>query len=333
MMEEVHQSYDDFCLDALLQYDLADDEENEDDVDSGSVQSNTVDESVFDELYTSISDVLCDEHSGAKDAFIRSPSFRDIRKLIRNAPSWRVRNDKVNEVIPQLSKSSDKKTRRLMLSIGMLLRSRSHTGTSGLIGSKSFKRGIERNISTQTEATAPILDDDDDGDAKNHTVKSDDLSCSICYLDEDDDDSVNDTDETTSMNHSFVSGSEVFTDEPYDIMNNATTSKWSDTTSNDLLVGECYNVLFNNQTEYDQNIDIDDDTEGAVYDKRFKSDSIYNRSLPIIESRGLQDLFFDDEDIGNDNDFVKHCHRSVVSAGDQTTKSKQYRRPYTISDF
>jgi hypothetical protein len=163
---------------------------------------------------------------------------------------------------------------------------------------------------------------------------NDDPSSSLCYLDDEEDDESNcgvhadDKNKNNSSSKSICS--EVFADDDSENDNQISLES-----SGAVLVDECYDIILNNNSMNTAiGIEIygseeDDDSDS---DKAFRTDDpMLNRSLPIIESRGLRDLFFDDYE--NDEELVKRCHRSVVSTASGTGTSSRHRRPYTICDF
>ena len=320
-MSDVHQSYEDFRLDALLQYDLADDEEEGDVQDSESVHSGIVDDATFDELYTSIHDDMCYDDDGGRRKLM------DVTKRLRKPQSRRI--------IPSLKRYDEKeeisKSPSLLRTVSVLFRPK--RGKSNRIISKGDKqqnqRGIERNISNRTDWTASVTSLDEvafDADPSN----------SVCYLDEEGDEDINGglSTDHEKLNHrsSNSFSSEVFADD--DSVNDYQKTGCRDDVSlascGGVLVDECYTVLLgNNSMDSAISVDIDSDEED-ISDKMFRTDDpLLNRSLPIIESRGLQDLFFDDYE--RTEDLADRCHRSVLSTA--TGASSRRCRPYTISDF
>jgi hypothetical protein len=347
-MADIHQSYEDFRLDALLQYDLAEDEEEEQAADSDSVNSGIIDEATFDELYTSIPDVIYDGEIGTrkKEAFIRSPSLMDVTKRIRSAPSRkRIQTRKVNEEPQETFKPQcNKQQTGLLQSVSMLLRPKQMNSKrlERKIEKSRSRRGIERNISSKTESTLSSFED------IVLRQSDDDLSCSLCYLDEEEDENDNQGDGCDAGNiktlHSSASSiSEVFADDFNDTGNDNYNNNQYDEIFNDklhcsfesngeALAEACFNIILNNNsTDTAISLDIDDCDydEGDSHVVFTTNDPMLNRSLPIIESRGLQDLFFDDYD--HNDVLADQCHRSVVSTA--TATNSRHRRPYTICDF
>jgi hypothetical protein len=352
-MTDIHQSYEDFRLDALLQYDLADEEEEV--ADSESAHSGIVDDAIFDELYTSIpDDILCDESITGrhdKESFTRSPSLIHATKFIRSVPSRNKKNNqKVNEEVEGAVKlRCNKQQGGLMQSVTKLLRTKQIKlkRFSSSVEKCRNQRGVERNVSTKTEGTLSSHED------VAHCQIDDDLSCSVCYLDEDEDEEEkNDAfceSKRKSLNSSASTSSEVFADDSSaaDIENgkNSRCELFNDklhcsfASNGEALVDACYDIILNNNSmdsAISLDIDDDDDDEDSDVDYSQKifttNDPMLNRSLPIIESRGLQDLFFDDYD--HNEALTERCHRSVASTASATGKtSRRHRRPYTICDF
>lgn len=322
-MTDIHQSYEDFRLDALLQYDLADDEEEGDVQDSESVHSGVVDDATFDELYTSIPDDIYYEDDGG------SRKLTDVTKRLRKLPSRRI----ISSLKRYDEKEETSKTPSLLRSVSILFRPR--RGKLNRIISKGDKqqnqRGIERNISNRTEWTASVT-------SLEEVALDADLSNSMCYLDEEEDEDINGglSTDRENLNHrsSNSVSSEVFADD--DGVNDYQKTGCRDDVSlascGGVLVDECYDVLLGyNSMDSAISIDIDSDEEENS-DKLFRTDDpMLNRSLPIIESRGLQDLFFDDYQCKED--LVDRCHRSVLSTASGTGTSSRHCRPYTICDF
>ena len=353
-MADLHQSYEDFRLDALLQYDLADDVEEEDAADSESVHSGIIDEATFDKLYTSIPDVIYDDDntSRKKETFIRSPSLMNVTMLVRNVSSRnRLHNRQADEETHETFKPlSNKQHSGLLQSISIRLRPKRITSKRLFLNNEQRvnRRGIERNISSKTEGTISSLEDV----ALN---QSDDLSCSVCYLDEEEDEYGNNLDECNddkikNLDCSASVTSEVFADNICD-SGNDNNDRHDEPDYNKLhcsfesncnaLADACYDVILNNNS-MDTAISLDiDDCDNDDYDDHddhddsqivfTTNDPMLNRSLPIIEARGLQDLFFDDYD--HNNILADRCHRSVTSTFNATGYNSRHRRLYTISDF
>ena len=343
-MSDIHQSYEDFRLDALLQYDLADDEEENDAVDSESVHSGTIDEAAFDDLYASIPEVIYDDDNArmSNEALTRASSLRDVTKRIRNVSSRKIiPNRKTDD---EAQNTPYKQPSGLLRSVSMILRPK--RGKSKRFASKeknAYERGIKRNISSKTEGTVSSFED------VVVRQSDDDLSCSVCYLDEEEDDDNSSDGYIDSRNKKFSSSasssSEVFADDLNDTEkdNNNSDEACKDklhcsfASHSAALADACYDIILNNNsTDTAISLDIDgcdsdDDTDDDSNKAFTTNDPMLNRSLPIIESLGLQDLFFDDYK----DELVDRCQRSVASASSFTGSNtcSRHRRPYTICDF
>jgi hypothetical protein len=327
-MVDTHQSYEDFHLDALLQFDLVDDDDDNYNADTDSIHSDVVDEAAFHELYESIPDVICDtndnnnknynnNNSNSKLSITRSTKLRNVTKMIRRprlqqqvqrltkSTSCRsIQSD--DDYIMQIGKSTNTskpksctKKNNLIQSVGkILLPKRPLKTTSSNDHRQRSSRGIVRNVSCRTEgSTVSWVSDDLSRTMSNIRLIEEDVSSSSkCYLDDEEDD-----------NESNCC-SEVFVDECYKVMMNNSNNNSIDSLNND---DDC---------------DVEEKTS---YDDRF-----LNRSLPIIESRGLQSLFFDSDTATNNNN--NNSNKNIETSTDDDTSEERYdsgRRQYTISEF
>jgi hypothetical protein len=314
-MVDTHQSYEDFQLDALIQYDLADDDDDYN-ADTDSIHSNAVDDAAFHELYDSIPAVVLDTNDANSTSkvstdrslklpnvtkMIRPPRLQ-IHKLNRSASSRSVQSaDDYIKSNKSKQKSFNKK-HSLILSVGKILLPKRNSKSQS---ENRLRRGIERNVSCRTEgSTVSWISDDLSKQLSHVQLIEEDMSStgSQCYLD--DDDNGNDSQSNCC---------------------------------NEVFVDECYKIMMGNDSNDNKNHNQSNDTlssdEYCVDDDRF-----LNRSLPIIESRGLQSLFYATTSttpiiISNNNN--KKNQNIDISNDDDSSEEQLVsgRRPYTMSDF
>jgi hypothetical protein len=262
-MVDVHQSYDDFQLDALIQYDLADDEDDlrlKDDCDVASIDSGIMDDAAFDSLYESTPCMVYDEEETTR------PSLREVKKLLL-APHRKkmghsirtlrhfgdgsnvahpVRRHSLGELqVNETNNSCKRKKYGLsgtFRTISRLLKRKSNRTYEKLVQ----RGGVERTKSSRTEGTTLYDDMSMAGEIQESTsiANKDSSTSSICYLDDED--------------------------------------------CNEVLADKCYKIL-------NDSISTISDGNGATDDTLSSWDKIlnlpkFNRSMPIIETNNLQSL-------------------------------------------
>jgi hypothetical protein len=186
---DLHQSYDDFRLDALLQYDLDDserDDRNDNKIDHSSSHSTDLPLSNFDDIYDSISELDCDSTANQSRPFDRSKSGR---KVLLREKSQRLFNN-LSRSTRSVSSDGDviqEKSRKcgFIQTLGMLIQRPNHETFSNTAPNHSkCKRGVVRKLSNRTEGTVLTYDD------KSRTgistcVSADDECSSVCYIESD----------------------------------------------------------------------------------------------------------------------------------------------------
>jgi hypothetical protein len=186
---DTHQSYDDFRLDALLQYDLDDSEcdgRTDKHIDHSSSHTSDLPIANFDDIYNSIPEIEYKNTTSQNMHLARSMSDR---KLLRLGTSQRLFNIPAAST-HSLSSDSDifqKKSKKggFIRSLGKLIQRPNQTTVSNTaMDHSNCKRGVGRKLSTRTEGT--VLSCDDKSAVVTATCDdANDDSSSVCYIESD----------------------------------------------------------------------------------------------------------------------------------------------------